>query len=92
MLSLCNLSLAQFQVHVLRDVQLRYADPRSQTLARVVSALMHGGKASMFIVLGIVLLILWAGGFFVFHAAGFLIHILVLLAIVSFVFQFLRGR
>ena len=46
----------------------------------------------MFLILGIVLLILWAGGFFVFHAAGFLIHILIVLAIISFVFQFLRGR
>lgn len=46
----------------------------------------------MFLILGIVLLVLWAGGFFVFHAAGFLIHILIVLAIISFVFQFIRGR
>ena len=46
----------------------------------------------MFLILAVVLLILWAGGFFVFHAAGFLIHILLILAIVSIVFNFLRGR
>ena len=45
----------------------------------------------MFIILAVVLLLLWAGGFFVFHVAGFFIHILIILAIVSLVFQFLRG-
>ncbi len=46
----------------------------------------------MFLILAVVLLILWAGGFFVFHAAGFLIHILLILAVVSLIFNFIRGR
>ncbi len=45
----------------------------------------------MLIILAVVLLILWAGGFFVFHAAGFLIHILIILAVISLIFHFLRG-
>jgi hypothetical protein len=45
----------------------------------------------MFLILAIVLLILWGGGFFVFHAAGFLIHILIVLAVISLIFHFLRG-
>ena len=45
----------------------------------------------MFIILAVVLFLLWAGGFFVFHVAGFFIHILIILAIISLVFQFLRG-
>jgi hypothetical protein len=45
----------------------------------------------MFIILAIVLLILWAGGFFAFHVAGFFIHILLILAVISLIFHFIRG-
>ena len=46
----------------------------------------------MFLMVGIVLVLLWLGGFLVFHTAGFFIHILLVLALVSIVFHFLRGR
>lgn len=46
----------------------------------------------MFWIIGIVLLILWAGGFFVFHVAGFLIHILIILAVISFIVGLVQGR
>lgn len=46
----------------------------------------------MFLIVGIVLVLLWLGGFLVFHTAGFLIHILLLLAAVSIIFHFLRGN
>lgn len=46
----------------------------------------------MFLGIGVVLVLLWLGGFVMFHTAGFLIHILLVLALVSFVFHFLRGR
>jgi hypothetical protein len=45
----------------------------------------------MWLIIGIVLLVLWLGGFLVFHTAGFLIHILLILAVISIVFHFLRG-
>jgi hypothetical protein len=45
----------------------------------------------MFLLLGVILVILWLGGFFVFHIAGFFIHILLILAVISIVFHFLRG-
>jgi len=45
----------------------------------------------MFLGLGILLLLLWIGGFLMFHTAGFLIHILLILAVVSLIFHFLRG-
>ena len=45
----------------------------------------------MFLIVGIVLVLLWLGGFLVFHTAGFFIHILLVLALVSIVFHFLRG-
>jgi hypothetical protein len=45
----------------------------------------------MWLILGIVLVVLWLGGFLVFHTAGFLIHILLILAVISIIFHFLRG-
>jgi Family of unknown function (DUF5670) len=45
----------------------------------------------MFLGLGILLLLLWLGGFFVFHVTAFFIHILLLLAVVSVIFHFMRG-
>ena len=49
-------------------------------------------RFAMLLVLALVLLVTWILGFVVFHIAGFLIHILILLAIVSAIFYFLRGR
>jgi hypothetical protein len=46
----------------------------------------------MWIGIAILLLLLWAGGFLAFHVAGFLIHILLVLAVVSFVIHFITGR
>jgi hypothetical protein len=46
----------------------------------------------MWLILALVLVVLWAGGFFAFHAAGFLIHILLILAVISIIFHFISGR
>lgn len=46
----------------------------------------------MFLIIALVLFLLWIGGFFVFHAAGFFIHILIILAVISVIFHFIRGR
>ena len=45
----------------------------------------------MYLGLGVVLLILWLGGFLVFHVASFAIHILLVLAVISIIFHFVRG-
>ena len=45
----------------------------------------------MFLVIGIVLLVLWIGGFVVFHVSSFLIHLLLIFAIISIVFNFISG-
>ena len=47
---------------------------------------------SIWVILFAVLLIAWVGGFTVFHVAGALIHLLLILAIVSLVMHFLMGR
>ena len=46
----------------------------------------------MLIVLFVILLLLWLFGWLAMHAAGFAIHILLLLALVSLVFHFVRPR
>ncbi len=45
----------------------------------------------MWLIIGIVLIIAWLGGFVVFHTAGLLIHLLLVFAVISIVFHFLRG-
>jgi len=46
----------------------------------------------MFVILFAVLLVLWLLGFAAFHVAGGLIHILLILAVISLIFHFVRGR
>jgi hypothetical protein len=42
--------------------------------------------------LGLVLLVLWLLGFVAFHVSSGVIHILLVLALISIIFHFLRGR
>jgi len=45
----------------------------------------------MLLAIAVALIVLWAAGFLVFHVAGALIHLLIVLAIVLIVGNFLRG-
>jgi hypothetical protein len=44
-----------------------------------------------FMIIAFLLLILWAGGFLMFHVAGGLIHILLVLAVISFLVHLFTG-
>lgn len=46
----------------------------------------------MFAILAIILLLAWVFGFLVVHVAGGLIHILLLLAIIAFIWHLVSGR
>ncbi|MGO9968186.1 MAG: lmo0937 family membrane protein [Bryobacteraceae bacterium] len=46
----------------------------------------------MFLTLFFVLLVLWMLGFFAFHVAGGLIHLLLIVAVVALVVHLFRGR
>ena len=46
----------------------------------------------MFMTLLVVLLVLWLLGFFAFHVAGGLIHVLLIIAVTPLVMHFFRGR
>ncbi len=45
----------------------------------------------MFLTLFAILLVMWLLGFFAFHIAGGLIHLLLIVAVISLVVHFLRG-
>jgi len=45
----------------------------------------------MFLILAIVLVLLWVGGFFMFHISSFLIHILLIFAVISLIMHFVSG-
>jgi hypothetical protein len=46
----------------------------------------------MFLTLFLILLVMWLLGFFAFHVAGGLIHLLLIIAVISLVAHFFRGR
>lgn len=46
----------------------------------------------MFLILAVVLVLLWLGGFVMFKSAGILIHLLLLFAVISLVMHFISGR
>jgi Family of unknown function (DUF5670) len=61
---------------------------------RVIAGVSNIGEEQMSIwaILFVVLLIAWAGGFVMFHVAGGLIHLLLVLAILSLILHFAMGR
>jgi len=44
-----------------------------------------------FMMIAFLLLLMWAGGFLLFHVASGLIHLLLLFAVISFVVHFITG-
>jgi uncharacterized protein DUF5670 len=51
-----------------------------------------GSEMSVWMILFIVLLLGWIGGFVMFHVAGGLIHLLLLFAVISIVLHFVMGK
>ena len=43
-------------------------------------------------ILAVVLVVLWAAGFLVFHVAGGLIHLLLVLAVIAVIWNLVSGR
>jgi hypothetical protein len=46
----------------------------------------------MFLILAVVLVILWIGGFTIMHVSSLFIHLLLLFAIISVIMHFVTGR
>jgi len=55
---------------------------------RRIQALKAG---TMFLILAIVLVLIWVGAFTVLHVSSFLIHLLLLFAVISVILHFVRG-
>jgi hypothetical protein len=53
---------------------------------------MQGGSNRMFLILFFILLMAWLLGFLAFHVAGALIHVLLIVAVISLIVHFVRGR
>jgi Family of unknown function (DUF5670) len=49
-------------------------------------------RVNMFAIIGLALLLMWLAGFFAFHVTVGFIHILLLLAVISFIYHFVAGR
>jgi hypothetical protein len=47
---------------------------------------------SLFLISAIVLFVVWLLGWFVFHVAGGLIHVLLVVAIITLIVHFVRGK
>ncbi|HYK34738.1 lmo0937 family membrane protein [Alloacidobacterium sp.] len=45
----------------------------------------------MFLLFALILVLAWIGAFVMFHVAGFLIHLLLIFAIISVIVHFARG-
>ncbi len=50
------------------------------------------GEFNMLGIIAVILVIGWLLGFFVFHVSSFLIHILLIIAVIMIVMHFMRGR
>jgi uncharacterized membrane protein (DUF485 family) len=61
-------------------------------LARFAPVQKRNEEATMLLTIAIILLILWALGFFAFHVAGGLIHILLVIGIIVLIWNFIAGR
>jgi len=49
-------------------------------------------EGKMFLILALVLVLIWVGSFTVLHITGFLIHLLLIFAVISIVLHFITGR
>ena len=80
-------------------VEAKWLDPTgtalNRTLARHVLLEYCSARPkeiSMFLGLFVILLVMWMLGFFAFHVAGGLIHLLLIIAVISLVVHLIRGR
>jgi fatty acid desaturase len=48
-------------------------------------------KQQMLLTVALILFVLWALGFFAFHVAGSLIHLILIIAVIVIVLHFVRG-
>jgi hypothetical protein len=75
------------------DEGLASSCPKTRT--KMVSEILHSGpkkEGAMFLIVFVILLVAWLLGFAMFHVASGLIHLLLILAVISIIMHFVRGR
>jgi Family of unknown function (DUF5670) len=76
-------------------LEQRFGDissPMTCIYARPAQTWNRERRSLMFLILAVVLVILWLGGFFVLHISSFLIHLLLIFAVISIIMNFVGGR
>jgi uncharacterized membrane protein len=71
---------------------LAVSDLRSQERVQRQTQHLFQGETAMLLIIGIILLVLWALGFFAFHVAGGLIHLLLVIAVIVVIVHLIQGR
>jgi amino acid permease len=59
-------------------------------VGRVIGRTPSGGQ--LLFILGMILFLAWIGGFGVLHVTSYVIHVLVVLAVISVLLHFVRGK
>jgi Family of unknown function (DUF5670) len=75
-------------------VATRQYEPTGKVVAKgiVYREVSSGGSVSKYIIAFLALMIAWICGWIVFHVTSGLIHILLVVAVVSLILHFVRGR
>jgi bacteriorhodopsin len=68
------------------------AGANHKPITRGANAREPSKEISMFLTLFVILMVMWLLGFFAFHVAGGLIHILLIVAVISLVAHLFMGR
>jgi hypothetical protein len=63
-----------------------------QSLGDVLSRQVNFKGELMFLTIALVLLVLWACGFFLFPVIGGLIHVLLIIAVIAIIWHFIKGK
>jgi hypothetical protein len=76
-----------------QEATLCAADALSPTVVLRASAEQAKRKRGIqvFLILAIILVVLWLGGFTLMHVSSLLIHLLLLFAVISLILHFVRG-
>ena len=71
---------------------LARAEPKAGNRVPLFTIPFYGKALPMLYTVAVVLLVLWLLGFLAFHVGGGLIHLLLVIAVVVFLFQIITGR
>jgi hypothetical protein len=75
-----------------QELLLQLSSPCGGGTDDVLSPEINFNGEIMFLTIALVLLVLWACGFFLFPVIGGLIHLLLIIAVIAIIWHFIKGR